>query len=75
MPGILKLVGIAIGLVGKELNAFEDNGRLISRRYTDLLQITLHYNPDFDERKYWAYGCNCLMLGNIFHRQTIFIPY
>jgi len=20
--------------------------------------------PDFDERKYWAYGCNCLILGD-----------
>ena len=23
-----------------------------------------HYNADFDERKYWAYGCNCLILGD-----------
>merc|ERR1711868_297757 len=22
------------------------------------------YNPDFDERKYWTYGCNCLILGD-----------
>ena len=36
---------------------------LLARRYTDLLSIVYHYNPDFDERKYWAYGCNCLMLG------------
>ena len=21
-----------------------------------------HYNPSFDERKYWTYGCNCLIL-------------
>ena len=38
--------------------------RTVSRRYTDLLSIVLHYNPDFDQRKYWAYGCNCLMLGD-----------
>lgn len=35
----------------------------LARRYSDLLSIVYHYNPDFDERKYWAYGCNCLMLG------------
>merc|ERR1711907_747141 len=23
-----------------------------------------HYNSDFDERKYWAYGCHCFMLGD-----------
>ena len=22
-----------------------------------------NYNPEFDERKYWAYGCQCLILG------------
>lgn len=23
-----------------------------------------YYNKDFDERKYWAYGCNCHILGD-----------
>ena len=23
-----------------------------------------YFNDDFDERKYWAYGCNCLILGD-----------
>ena len=23
-----------------------------------------YYNADFDERKYWTYGCHCLMLGD-----------
>lgn len=23
-----------------------------------------HYNSDFDERKYWTYGCQCLILGD-----------
>ena len=40
------------------------DGELAPRRYSDLLAITLHYAPDFDERKYWAYGCNCLILGD-----------
>jgi hypothetical protein len=34
------------------------------RRYKDLKLLALHYMPDFDERKYWAYGCNCLILGD-----------
>ena len=36
----------------------------LERQYTDLLKLVRHYSPDFDERKYWAYGCNCLLLGN-----------
>ena len=34
------------------------------RRYYQLAAMMNHYNPDFDERKYWTYGCQCLMLGN-----------
>lgn len=34
------------------------------RRYNDLLTIVKHYEPDFDHKKYWAYGCNCLILGD-----------
>jgi len=36
------------------------------RRYAQLKDMMKHYNSDFDERKYWAYGCNCLILGIIF---------
>jgi len=34
------------------------------RRYYQLAAMMSHYNPDFDERKYWTYGCQCLMLGD-----------
>jgi len=34
------------------------------RRYFQLTDMMTHYNSDFDERKYWAYGCNCLILGD-----------
>merc|ERR1712176_730368 len=34
------------------------------RRYSQLVDMMSHYNPTFDERKYWAYGCNCLILGD-----------
>ena len=33
------------------------------RRYFQLVDMMENYNPSFDERKYWAYGCNCLILG------------
>lgn len=36
----------------------------LGRRYSDLLKIVQHFTPSFDERKYWAYGCNCLILGD-----------
>jgi len=34
------------------------------RRYKQLTQMMRYFNPDFDERKYWTYGCNCLILGD-----------
>ena len=33
------------------------------KRYAQLVDMMKHYNNAFDERKYWAYGCNCLILG------------
>ncbi|CBY32091.1 unnamed protein product [Oikopleura dioica] len=35
-----------------------------SRRYSQLMAWMTSYNPTFDERKYWTYGCHCLMLGD-----------
>ena len=34
-----------------------------SRRYNQLVAWMESYNPSFDERDYWTYGCHCLMLG------------
>ena len=39
-------------------------GRATGRRYSQLTKMMRFYNDDFDERKYWTYGCNCLMLGD-----------
>ena len=33
------------------------------RRYFQLTTMMEHVNPEFDEKKYWTYGCNCLVLG------------
>jgi len=49
------LLGLGLGQEYDELNP---------RRYNDLLAIVTHYEKGFDERKYWAYGCNCLILGD-----------
>merc|ERR1739838_448576 len=34
------------------------------KRYAQLVDMMKHYNSEFDERKYWTYGCHCLMLGD-----------
>ena len=39
-------------------------GRATGRRYSQLTKMMRFYNDQFDERKYWTYGCNCLMLGD-----------
>ena len=38
----------------------------VDKRYSQLVDMMEHFNSDFDERKYWAYGCNCLILGKFF---------
>merc|ERR1711953_334 len=35
-----------------------------ARRYKQLTAQMQYYNADFDERKYWTYGCQCLILGD-----------
>ena len=40
-------------------------GMGLERQYTDLLKLVKHYSPEFDVRKYWAYGCNCLIMGDL----------
>ena len=33
------------------------------KRYWQLTDMMEHYNPDFDEKKYWGYACHCFKLG------------
>jgi len=50
------------------------------RRYSDLKAMAeklwkkngLVGDDAFDERKYWAYGCHCYLLGNLFISQQAF---
>jgi len=51
---------LSIGRLGTPQNG----GLGLGRRYNDLLKLVKHFTPEFDERKYWAYGCNCLILGD-----------
>ena len=34
------------------------------RRFKDLDKMIKKVNPDFDSRKYWAYGCHCFALND-----------
>lgn len=33
------------------------------KRYSQLIGMMEYNNANFDDRQYWTYGCNCLMLG------------
>lgn len=33
------------------------------KRYSQLIEMMEYHNANFDDRQYWTYGCNCLMLG------------
>lgn len=60
---------VRAGLPGGNKRAFSEDGE---RRYEDLEDIASKYwrkrgetgKNRFDERKYWAYGCHCFLLGD-----------
>jgi len=35
-----------------------------TKRYKQLVKMMKIHNSNFDDRKFWAYGCNCLMLND-----------
>jgi hypothetical protein len=55
------IISLAIAGATTGSRVVRDDG---DRRYFQLTDMMSHYNADFDERKYWAYGCNCLILGD-----------
>lgn len=56
---------VAVALAQRNFQADQtEETQLGARRYNDLLKMVKNYNPEFDERKYWAYGCQCLILGD-----------
>jgi len=60
MKGLLLAVFGIKGTSGRGNKIGDDD----DRRYLQLADMMSFENPDFDERKYWTYGCNCLMLGD-----------
>ena len=34
---------------------------IVKRNDSQLTDLMKHYNSEFDEQKYWTYGCNCWM--------------
>ena len=55
------LASVSASIVKRDV---EDKTLEGEKRYNQLVDMMTHYNPDFDERKYWAYGCNCLNVGD-----------
>merc|ERR1712176_1360409 len=55
---------VAASAIVKRSNQGEKALGDVEKRYSQLVDMMGHYNNDFDERKYWAYGCNCLILGD-----------
>jgi len=59
----LALATIAVVSANRRVRR-EEKALDTEKRYFQLTDMMQHYNQDFDERKYWAYGCNCLILGD-----------
>jgi len=56
---------IAAGALVASVNAAPADKTLTGeKRYSQLIDAMQYYNSNFDERQYWTYGCNCLMLGD-----------
>ena len=56
---IASMATMALAKPKEDVFAMPDDyfqGPNTERRYNDLHAITLHYNPDFDHRKFWYYG-------------------
>jgi len=63
MPDNVQMDAVVVEVEEEEKEAENFNtSRSLLRRYSDLHAVTLFYNPNFDHRKIWYYGCHCLML-------------
>ena len=56
----------AIGSVTGQIDETDSEllERLAEKRYKQLITQMNFYNKNFDARRFWAYGCNCLILGD-----------
>lgn len=62
--GIIALLGCNADPVKTLARSARQSGPQPERRYNQLVDMMEHYNSEFDERKYWTYGCQCLILGD-----------
>lgn len=60
----LLLVGNGVLASRKNKQNIERTSERTERRYAQLIEMMKNYNELFDERTYWTYGCNCLILGD-----------
>ena len=60
----MKISVATLSLASASIVKREDRALDQEKRYNQLTAMMTHYNPDFDERKYWSYGCNCMILGD-----------
>jgi len=57
-------LGSSLALIGAQGSETSVNTINLERRYKQLMTQINFYDPDFDPRKYWGYGCNCFGLGD-----------
>ena len=67
--GILKIINSEKSEIFTEDQFEIRNYDLNVRRYIQLAEMMNFYNHDFDEKKYWAYGCNCLIIGKKIYKK------
>ncbi|CBY41895.1 unnamed protein product [Oikopleura dioica] len=58
------LMGPRDSLDGETDTETESIGFVGARRWNQLLHLMVRFNPEFDEKKYFSYGCNCQFFGD-----------
>ena len=71
MQVFMVLIAVAHGNINHSYRRNARQAEVDEKRFSELKEMMLNYNADFDERTYFAYGCNCMMLGK-FQFQLIF---
>lgn len=60
------IIATAHAYVHRSIQRIARQAEVDDRRFSQLVEMMKTYNPDFDERTYWAYGCNCHLLHGEF---------
>ena len=54
----------AVSAFTTEQRAIREAEEKDAKRYSQLEDMMIHYNSDFEAEKFWTYGCHCLMLSD-----------